>query len=87
MYKPDPRLPPDQQMLPTHVKRMMQEQWEREGKTGSMYNRGIDLLDDYSHAGPDVTSASADRRPSFTRPMAFGDPKERNGKLTAGHDR
>ncbi|KAK4988433.1 hypothetical protein LTR50_003947 [Elasticomyces elasticus] len=60
MYKPDPRLPPDQQMLPTHVKRMMQEQWEREGKTGSMYNREIDLLDDYSHAGPDVTSASAD---------------------------
>ena len=25
MYKPDPRLPPDQQMLPTHAKRLAQE--------------------------------------------------------------
>lgn len=25
MYKPDPRLPPDQQILPTHAKRMQQE--------------------------------------------------------------
>ena len=29
MYKPDPRLPPDQQILPTHAKRLQQEQWER----------------------------------------------------------
>lgn len=33
MYKPDPRLPQDQQMLPTHAKRIAQEQWERESKT------------------------------------------------------
>lgn len=32
MYKPDPRLPPEQQLLPTHAKRLQQE---REGKTGS----------------------------------------------------
>lgn len=30
MYKPDPRLPPEQQLLPTHAKRMQQA-----GKTGS----------------------------------------------------
>lgn len=30
MYKPDPRLPPEQQMLPTHAKRLQQEQKERE---------------------------------------------------------
>ena len=30
MYKPDPRLPPDQQILPTHAKRLQQEQYERE---------------------------------------------------------
>lgn len=30
MYKPDPRLPPEQQLLPTHAKRMQQE-----GKTSS----------------------------------------------------
>ena len=32
MYKPDPRLPPDQQILPTHAKRLQQEQWERAQK-------------------------------------------------------
>lgn len=35
MYKPDPSLPPDQQILPTHAKRLMQEQWEKEGKATS----------------------------------------------------
>ena len=44
MYRPDPRLPPDQQMLPTHAKRMMQEQWEREGQTGTVYDRDFRLL-------------------------------------------
>ena len=39
MYKPDPRLPPDQQILPTHAKRLQQEQWEREGKPGSTFDR------------------------------------------------
>ena len=34
MYKPDPRLPPDQQILPTHAKRLEQEQRERESKAG-----------------------------------------------------
>lgn len=32
MYKPDPRLPPDQQILPTHAKRIQQErqeQWDK----------------------------------------------------------
>ncbi|KAF2773961.1 hypothetical protein EJ03DRAFT_73033 [Teratosphaeria nubilosa] len=46
MYKPDPRIPPDQQMLPTHAKRMMQEQWEKEGKTGTVYDRDFNLLND-----------------------------------------
>lgn len=44
MYKPDPRLPPDQQMLPTHAKRMMQEQWEKEGKSGTAYDRDLNPL-------------------------------------------
>ncbi|GES60777.1 teaA receptor TeaR [Aspergillus terreus] len=39
MYKPDPRLPPEQQMLPTHAKKMQQEQWAREGKTPTAYDR------------------------------------------------
>ncbi|SMQ50734.1 unnamed protein product [Zymoseptoria tritici ST99CH_3D7] len=33
-------------MLPTHKKRMMQEQWEREGKTGTAYDRDLRLLND-----------------------------------------
>ncbi|KAI7081375.1 hypothetical protein KC356_g9158 [Hortaea werneckii] len=37
MYKPDPRLPQDQQMLPTHAKRMMlaqQQQQQEQAKAG-----------------------------------------------------
>ncbi|KIW01139.1 uncharacterized protein PV09_07425 [Verruconis gallopava] len=44
MYKPDPRLPPDQQMLPTHARRLAQEKWEKEGKTGTVYDREFRLL-------------------------------------------
>ncbi|KAL8640440.1 MAG: hypothetical protein Q9226_008747, partial [Calogaya cf. arnoldii] len=36
MFKPDPRLPPDQQMLPTHAKRLQQEQREREMKAAGL---------------------------------------------------
>ncbi|KAL8669016.1 MAG: hypothetical protein Q9168_006382 [Polycauliona sp. 1 TL-2023] len=36
MYKPDPRLPQDQQMLPTHAKRLQQEQKEREMKAAGL---------------------------------------------------
>ena len=32
MYKPDPRLPPEEQLLPTHAKRLQQEQWEQAQK-------------------------------------------------------
>lgn len=35
MYKPDPRLPPDQQMLPTHAKRMAQEQGGPDAHAGA----------------------------------------------------
>jgi hypothetical protein len=39
MYKPDPRLPPDQQILPTHAKRLMQERWEKEGQPASSFGK------------------------------------------------
>lgn len=38
-YKPDPRLPPDQQLLPTVARRLQQEKWEQEGKFGSIYDK------------------------------------------------
>ena len=39
MYKPDPRLPPDQQIIPTHARQMQQEQWEKEGQPATTYDR------------------------------------------------
>ncbi|KAI9814147.1 MAG: hypothetical protein M1832_005958 [Thelocarpon impressellum] len=44
MYKPDPRLPPDQQLLPTVAKRLQQEQWQREGKFGDAYDRELNPM-------------------------------------------
>ena len=44
MYKPDPSLPPDQQLLPTVAKRLQQEQWERDGKFGDMYDRELNPI-------------------------------------------
>ena len=44
MYKPVPRLPPDQQILPTHARKMQQEQWEKEGKSPTMYDRDFSPL-------------------------------------------
>lgn len=54
MYKPDPRLPPDQQIVPTHAKRMQQEQWENEGRTGSMYDRDFRLLNTEEFNKPEI---------------------------------
>jgi len=58
MYKPDPRLPPEEQILPTHAKRMAQQQWEKEGKTGSVYDREFNLLT------PEEFTRSESRSPS-----------------------
>ncbi|KAF2637209.1 hypothetical protein P280DRAFT_407580 [Massarina eburnea CBS 473.64] len=44
MYKPDPMLPPDQQIIPTHAKRMQQEQLENEGKVASIYDKDFNIL-------------------------------------------
>jgi hypothetical protein len=46
MYKPDPRLPPDQQLLPTVARRLQQEQWEKEGKFGNVYDTSFRPLND-----------------------------------------
>ena len=48
-YKPDPRLPPEQQLLPTVAKRLQQEKWEKEGSSntlGDTYDRDFRLLND-----------------------------------------
>ena len=38
MYKPDPRLPPDQQIIPTHAKRLQSAQWTEEGADARVYD-------------------------------------------------
>ncbi|KAJ6259156.1 hypothetical protein Dda_6054 [Drechslerella dactyloides] len=40
-YAPDPKLPQDQQIIPTVAKRLQQEQWEREGASASVYDREL----------------------------------------------
>jgi hypothetical protein len=44
MYKPDPRLPPDEQIIPTHARRVQQAQWEDQGAVPSTYDRNFSPL-------------------------------------------
>ncbi|KAJ4302069.1 hypothetical protein N0V88_002205 [Collariella sp. IMI 366227] len=60
-YRPDPRLPPDQQLLPTVAKRLQQEKWEREGKFGSIYDKEFRPLTDEGFLKPPETAASPDK--------------------------
>ncbi|KAH8815945.1 hypothetical protein F5884DRAFT_202635 [Xylogone sp. PMI_703] len=62
MYKPDPRLPPDQQLLPTVAKRLQQEQWEKEGKFGNTYDREFRPLNDEPfQPPPEIMPQSAEQ--------------------------
>ncbi|KAL1297130.1 hypothetical protein AAFC00_004707 [Neodothiora populina] len=72
MYKPDPRLPQDQQLLPTHAKRMMQEQWEKDGKTGSAYDKDFNLLNDHDLAS---MGAFPTPSPSAEQGLSTDDPQ------------
>jgi hypothetical protein len=44
MYKPDPRLPPDEQIIPTHARRQQQAQWEDSGAVPRTYDRNFSPL-------------------------------------------
>jgi hypothetical protein len=46
MYKPDPRLPPDQQMLPTHAKRALQGGSDSADEAEKSYPLNIESLSD-----------------------------------------
>lgn len=61
-YKPDPRLPPDQQLLPTVARRLAQEKWEQEGKFGSVYDKDFRPLTDEGFLSPPaaVPTSSSD---------------------------
>ena len=44
MYKPDPRLPPDQQIIPTHARKQQQALWDQEGAVPMTYDRNFSPL-------------------------------------------
>lgn len=57
-YKPDPRLPPDQQLLPTVARRLQQEKWEQEGKFGNVYDKDFRPLTDEGFRSPPPNMSS-----------------------------
>ncbi|KAL2017123.1 hypothetical protein VTK56DRAFT_2595 [Thermocarpiscus australiensis] len=61
-YRPDPRLPPDQQLLPTVAKRLQQEKWEREGKFGTVYDKEFRPLTDEGFLKPPEPSTVPDTK-------------------------
>ncbi|KAF4121846.1 hypothetical protein GMORB2_1686 [Geosmithia morbida] len=60
-YKPDPRLPPDQQLLPTVARRLQQEQWEKNGTHGDTYDKEFRPLNDRDLARPAGADKTADK--------------------------
>ncbi len=44
MYKPDPMLPPDQQIIPTHARKQQQAQWSEDGSVPKTYDRDFTPL-------------------------------------------
>ena len=69
MFKPDPRLPPDQQLLPTHAKRLQQEQWEREGKPGQTFDQDLLPLATYHDQNVQVQNGSQPSTESATEKL------------------
>lgn len=58
MYKPDPRLPPEQQLLPTHAKRMQQERKTGSG-SGSTFDGDFGPLAAHTHDGLQILPTSS----------------------------
>jgi hypothetical protein len=60
-YQPDPRLPPEKQLLPTVARRLQQEKWEKEGKFGNIYDREFRPLTDEGFLKPPEARTSVPR--------------------------
>ncbi|KAK3988356.1 hypothetical protein QBC44DRAFT_104515 [Cladorrhinum sp. PSN332] len=60
-YRPDPRLPPDQQLLPTVARRLAQERWEKEGKFGNVYDKDFRPLTDEGFLRPPEQGAATEQ--------------------------
>ena len=66
MFKPDPRLPPDQQLLPTHAKKLQQEQWEK-AKKESESRQAVRAKNGHATDG---TTLERDDAKGFSSPQA-----------------
>lgn len=62
-YRPDPRLPPDQQLLPTVARRLQQEKWEKEGKFGNVLDKEFRPLNDEGFAQPPDKAEQPEEKP------------------------
>ncbi|OAA54720.1 hypothetical protein SPI_08591 [Niveomyces insectorum RCEF 264] len=89
-YRPDPRLPPDQQLLPTVAKRLQQEKWEREGKFGNIYDKEFRPLTDegFLSPPPEATEKPPAATETTSKPERQGEwplkPRDRSPTLPQG---
>lgn len=67
MYKPDPMLPPDQQIIPTHARRQQQAQWADSGAIPTTYDRNFSPL--AIHTGNGVVKGASPALPSPSSPV------------------
>ncbi|CAI4212932.1 unnamed protein product [Parascedosporium putredinis] len=81
-YQPDPRLPPDQQLLPTVARRLQQERWEKEGKFGNVYDKEFRPLTDDGFLQPpekrEVESKQGEPEPDHTAEWPLRDDVSRS---------
>lgn len=65
-YQPDPRLPPDQQLLPTVARRLQQEKWEKEGKFGNVLDKEFRPLNEEGFPQPPEKEDKQEPKPEHT---------------------
>ncbi|KAH6603269.1 hypothetical protein Trco_008044 [Trichoderma cornu-damae] len=78
-YRPDPRLPPDQQLIPTVARRLQQEKWEQEGTFGTAYDKDFRPLND----NPLLREGSAPLGEAKQEPPAREDEEEEEEQAQA----
>lgn len=87
-YKPDPRLPPDQQLLPTVARRLQQEKWEKEGTFGDVYDKDFRPLNDHVFLKPPeaelATSDENQAQPSDEWPLRPGAAANKSPSIRQG---
>lgn len=94
-YRPDPRLPQDQQLLPTVARRLQQEKWEKEGKFGDIYDTDFRPLNDKSmlkapeppvpeNAPTTTTEEETQHNQSGDWPLKTGAPPARSPPIRQG---